>query len=210
MSLNITATFWDCGGVLLTNGWDHSARCKVAEHFGLNFAEFEQRHDQLNDPWERGKITLHQYLEGTVFYVPRKFSEEDFIAKMRAISQILYPEMIAFVRRLRVTRTSQAILGIYLLSNESRELMSYRIPQFGLTDMFDAFLVSAYIGLRKPDEDFFQCALNIAQRPPEQCVFIDDREENIAAARNLGIHGVRLEIPQQAIADLSALGINAS
>ena len=45
----IRATFWDCGGVLLTNGWDEHARERVAKHFGLNFDEFEQRHIPAND-----------------------------------------------------------------------------------------------------------------------------------------------------------------
>ena len=206
----ITATFWDCGGVLLTNGWDHIARRRVAEHFGLTFDEFEQRHEQPNDEWERGKISLHDYLQQTVFYAPRKFSEDEFIARMRAASQPLYPEMITFVRSLRESRTSQAVPLIYLLSNESSELMDYRIPQFGLSNLFDAFLVSSYIGLRKPGEDFFQCALNVSRRRPEECVFIDDREENVAAARKLGIHGIRLETPRQVIAELSELGVAAA
>lgn len=206
----ITATFWDCGGVLLTNGWDHNDRRQVAEYFGLDGAELEQRHDQSNDQWERGKITLHQYLQQTVFYVPRPFAEEEFIAQMRAVSRVLYPEIIKFLRDLRAARTSNAVPAIYMLSNESRELMAYRISRFGLTDLFDAFLVSPYIGLRKPDEDFFQCALDISQRQPEQCVFIDDREENVAAARKLGIHGIRLETPQRAIAELAELGVFAA
>lgn len=206
----ITATFWDCGGVLLTNGWDHVARRRVAEHFGLNFDELEQRHEQPNDQWERGKITLQEYLEQTVFYVPRQFSQEDFIAQMRAVSQILYPQMIAFLRRLRSQRTPEGRPGMYLLSNESRELMEYRIPQFGLTDLFDAFLVSSYIGLRKPEAAFYRCALDISQRSPGECVFVDDREENVAAARKLGIRGIRLETPQQVIAELNQLGITVA
>lgn len=206
----IAATFWDCGGVLLTNGWDHHARRYVAEHFGLSFEEFEQRHERPNDLWERGKIGLNQYLQQTVFYAPRAFSEEDFIAQMRAVSNVLYPEMIAFVRRLRAQRTVTADTGIYLLSNESRELMDYRIPQLGLCGLFDAYLVSAYIGLRKPEVEFFRCALEISQRSPHECVFIDDREENVAAARELGIVGVRMETPQQVIAELGWLGIAAS
>lgn len=206
----ITATFWDCGGVLLTNGWDHQARRHVVEHFGLSFEEFEQRHERPNDLWERGKIGLHRYLQQTVFYAPRDFSEEDFIGQMRAVSNLLYPEMIAFVRDMRTLRASKESWGIYLLSNESRELMDYRIPQFGLRGLFDAYLVSAYIGLRKPELEFFRCALEISQRAPQECVFIDDREENLAAARELGIVGVRMETPQQVIAELGRLGIFAS
>ncbi len=209
-TMRITATFWDCGGVLLTNGWDHLARRQVAEHFGLNFAEFEQRHEQPNDQWERGRITLHEYLQQTVFYIPREFSQDEFIGRMRAVSKVLYPRMIEFLHDLRGRRHSDGTPGMYLLSNESRELMEYRIPQFGLTGLFDAFLVSSYIGLRKPSAEFFQCALDISQRKPGQCVFIDDREENIAGARNLGIHGILMETPQQVIGDLAKLGISAA
>lgn len=206
----ITATLWDCGGVLLTNGWDHIARKQVVEHFGLNFEEFEERHTKPNDRWERGEITLREYLQETVFYFPRQFSEEEFFAQMRAVSRVLYPPMIAFLKQLRSQRTPSDTFGTYLLSNESRELMAYRIPEFGLSPLFDAFLVSAYVGLRKPETVFFQCALDISQRSPEQCVFIDDREENVAAARDLGIHGIRMETPQQVIAELGKLGIMAA
>ncbi len=206
----ITATFWDCGGVLLTNGWDHVARRQVAKHFGLDFDEIEQRHEEPNDQWERGKISLHEYLQEAVFFAPRQFSEEDFITQMRAVSQVLYPQMIAFLRRFRAQRTPQCNLEMYLLSNESRELMEYRIPEFGLSALFDVFLVSAYIGLRKPSAEFFQCALDISQRRPDQCVFIDDREENVAAAQELGIHGIRLQTPQQAIAELGQFGVDVA
>lgn len=208
-TMRITATFWDCGGVLLTNGWDHPARRRVAEYFGIDYDEFEQRHEQPNDEWERGRITLHEYLQQTVFHVPRTFSEDEFVAQMRAVSRVLYPQMLEFLHRLRGHRRSGAIPGMYLLSNESRELMEYRIPKFGLTGLFDAYLVSSYIGLRKPGVDFFECALNISQRKPAQCVFVDDREENVAAARTLGIHGIRMETPQQVIAELEQLGISA-
>lgn len=200
-------TFWDCGGVFLTNGWDHHARRCVTEHFGLSFDEFEERHEQPNDAWERGLITLEQYLQKTVFYTPRQFSQQEFVARMRAVSKVLYPEMIAFVRSLRARRTESAASDIYLLSNESRELMAYRIPQFGLTGLFDAYLVSAYIGLRKPEPAFFKRALEICQRSPQECVFIDDRQENIEAGEKAGIRGIRLESPQQVIAELNRIGM---
>jgi putative hydrolase of the HAD superfamily len=203
----IRATFWDCGGVLLTNGWDEHARERVGKHFGLNFDEFEQRHHPANDLWERGKIDVHEYLRETVFYVPRPFSEDEFFAKMRDISQVLYPAMIEFLQTLRARGTRDN--STYMLSNESRELMEYRIPTFGLSGLFDAYLVSAYIALRKPEVAFFQCALDISQRQPDECVLIDDREENLEGARQLGIQGIRMTSPEQVIAELRRLGITA-
>ncbi len=203
----IRATFWDCGGVLLTNGWDEHARERVAKHFGLNFDELEKRHYPANDLWERGKIDVHEYLRETVFYAPRAFSEDEFFAKMRDVSQVLYPAMIEFLGALRAQGSRDN--STYMLSNESRELMEYRIPTFGLSGLFDAYLVSAYIALRKPEAAFFQCALDVSQRQPDECVFIDDREENLEGARKLGIQGIRMTSPEQVIADLRRLGITA-
>lgn len=203
----VRALFWDCGGVLLTNGWDHNGRRQVTEHFGLDFNEFEERHSEPNDQWERGKISLHSYLQQTVFYAPRDFSEDEFVSGMRALSKVLYPETMEFIQRLRSNRgTANAAQQNYLLSNESRELMDYRIARFGLRGLFDAFLVSAYIGLRKPEPEFFRCALDVSQQKPEQCVFVDDREENVAAACKLGIRGIRMESPQQVIGELTRSG----
>ncbi len=82
--------------------------------------------------------------------------------------------MITFLRNLRNRCTPENRIAAYLLSNESRELMAYRVPKFGLSSLFDAFLVSAYIRLRKPGPALFQCALDISQRRPEQCGFIDE------------------------------------
>ncbi|MES2222850.1 MAG: HAD family phosphatase [Acidobacteriota bacterium] len=203
----IRATFWDCGGVLLTNGWDEHARERVARHFDLNFDEFEQRHPHANDLWERGKIDAHEYLRETVFYAPRPFSESEFFMKMRDVSQVLYPGMIEFLGALRAQGSRDN--STYMLSNESRELMEYRIPTFGLSGLFDAYLVSAYIALRKPEPAFFRCALDISQRQPDECVFVDDREENLEAARQLGILGIRMTSPVQVIAELRRLGITA-
>lgn len=203
----IRATFWDCGGVLLTNGWDEHARKRVVEHFGLNFDEFEQRHPHANDLWERGKIDVHEYLRETAFYTPRAFSEDEFFSKMRDVSQVLYPGMIEFLQKLHTQGPREN--STYMLSNESRELMQYRIPTFGLSGLLDAYLVSAYIGLRKPEGEFFRCALDVSQRQPDECVFIDDREENLEGARKLGIQGIRMTSPEQVIAELRRLGVAA-
>ena len=115
--------------------------------------------------------------------------------------------MIDFVRKMRAAATPQQ--EIYLLSNESRELMAYRIPTF-LGGLFDAYLVSAYIGLRKPQAEFFIRALEIAQRDPAECVFVDDREENVSAAAAVGIHAIRMESPRQVLAELARFGVTAA
>jgi putative hydrolase of the HAD superfamily len=63
----ISAIFWDVGGVLLSNAWDREQRQGTLQHFGLDEVEFESRHEMLVSSFERGKITLQEYLERTIF-----------------------------------------------------------------------------------------------------------------------------------------------
>src|SRR5437016_7342786 len=83
----IRALFWDIGGVLLTNAWDHEERDLAVEHFLLNKPEFEARHKELVAGFEEGKLSLDEYLERTVFYQPRTFSREEFKQFMFSLSR---------------------------------------------------------------------------------------------------------------------------
>src|SRR5580704_17637205 len=67
---------FDVGEVLLTNGWDHRERAAAVEAFQLDKEEFERRHAELDDPWERGKITMADYLSYTVFISRAAFRKE--------------------------------------------------------------------------------------------------------------------------------------
>ncbi|MGB8259312.1 MAG: HAD family phosphatase, partial [Terracidiphilus sp.] len=80
---------FDVGGVLLTNGWDRGERTRVVERFGLDPAAFEERHARVYDPWERGAISAHEYMEATVFNQPRGFFPDQFFAAICAQSRVL-------------------------------------------------------------------------------------------------------------------------
>ena len=57
--------------MLLSNAWDHEQRQRTLKQFGLDEVEFESRHEMLVSSLERGKISLDEYLERTIFYRPR-------------------------------------------------------------------------------------------------------------------------------------------
>lgn len=202
----IRTILWDVGGVLLTNGWDHCERADLFREFQIDRDDFESRHEEVNDAWEKGEITVDEYLDQTLFYEPRSFTREEFIARMQDMSQWIPHTAIGLVRRLAVDDD----LKLAMLSNESRELMEYRIHKFGLDQDFSAYLVSAYVGLRKPDPRIFQLALDVTQSTPEETIFVDDRRENAAAASALGIHGVHYEGPQRLKEELKRLGLKLS
>jgi putative hydrolase of the HAD superfamily len=85
--LRINAIFWDVGGVLLTNGWDRAQREKALEQFHLDREEFNDRHEMLVSSFERGKISLDEYLDRTIFYRSRPFTRDEFRQFMFALSQ---------------------------------------------------------------------------------------------------------------------------
>ena len=196
----IRALFWDVGGVLLTNAWDHEERDLAVERFLLSKPEFEARHKELVIAFEEGKVTLDDYLERTVFYQPRTFTREEFKQFIFSLSRPK-PQCLELARNL----SGKYVMAV--INNESRELNQYRIQKFELAEVFDVFVSSCFVGLRKPDERIYRLALNITQHLPEECVFIDDRPENLTGAEKVGIKTVLVKDAQQLRRDLQALGV---
>ena len=181
----ITTLFLDIGGVLLTNGWDRKMRKQAAEVFGIDPTEAEERHHLIFNVYEEGKLSLDEYLSRVFFYQPRTFSMDDFKKFMFAQTKP-YPEMIDFVRDLK----ARYKLKIAMLSNEGRELMTYRIEKFRFTEFVDFFILSSFVQLRKPDIAIYKLALDVAQTPPDQVFYIDDRPLFVEVAASLGIRGI--------------------
>jgi putative hydrolase of the HAD superfamily len=198
----INSVFWDIGGVILTNGWDHNSRAVAVQTFGLDADEYRERHDLSFPAFDAGQITLNQYLDRTIFYKPRTFSREEFTAFMFAQSKE-YPET-------RAVLTDVAQSGKYFvasINNEPKELNDYRIEAFGLRKEFQVFFSSCYLNHRKPEETIYKIALEVSQRNPEKCIFVDDRPLNLENPRRLGMHAIHHQNAQQLRNDLKALGI---
>jgi len=199
---NLTTVFWDIGGVILTNGWDHNSRMDAAKAFELDWEEYRERHDLSFPAFDAGQITLDQYLDRTLFYRPRPFTREEFTAFMFAQSKE-YPDARQLLRDLAAT-------GKYFvasINNEPRELNNYRIEAFGLRKELQVFFSSCYLNARKPEEHIFRTALEVSQRPAEECVFIDDRQLNLENPRRLGMHVIHHKSAAGTRAELKSLGI---
>ncbi|HTL74480.1 MAG TPA: HAD family hydrolase [bacterium] len=198
----ITTLFLDLGGVLLTNGWDHPARRRAAKKFSLDLDEFEARHHLTFDTYEEGKLTLDEYLSRVVFYRKRSFTRAQFRNFMFAQSKP-FPEMIKLVWRLKIKYG----LKIVVVSNEGRELNAYRIRQFKLDRLVDAFISSCFVRLRKPDVDIFKLALDIAQTPARQIVYVENTAMFVQVVAGLGIRGILHTDYQSTCAELVSFGL---
>jgi putative hydrolase of the HAD superfamily len=184
-TIPITTLFLDIGGVLLTDGWAHQARKRAATHFKLEWAEMEDRHHLTFDTYEEGKLTLEEYLDRVVFHQKRPFTRIQFRRFMFAQSKP-YPEMIRLFAQLKIRHG----LKIAVVSNEARELNSHRIRTFKLNRFVDSFISSCFVHIRKPDADIFRLALDVAQAPAEQVLYIENTPMFVRIAEGLGIRSI--------------------
>src|ERR1700720_2852355 len=186
----------------MTNGWDTVARRRAAEVFHLDWEEFQDRHELSFPAFDSGNISLDEYLNRTLFYRPRSFTREEFIAFMFAQSKE-YPESRAVLDK--AARPGKYFIGS--INNEPLELNEYRIAAFHLRRDFQVFFSSCYLHTRKPEEMIYRIALEVTQRPPEECVFIDDRPLNLENPRKLGMKTIHYQNAEQLRAELKNCGV---
>ena len=198
----IAAIFWDVGGVVLSNGWDQSARAEAAKRFSLDASDLEKRHRAAEVEFETRQITFETYLDRTVFFRERSFTKDEFKnfifeqSHENKETRVILDELTASRRYFLAT-----------LNNESEELNVYRLRKFDLTRNFACFFTSCYLRIRKPDPLIYQLVLGITQRTPESCIFIDDRPANLEPAKALGMVTILFQSAQQLRASLAEKGV---
>jgi putative hydrolase of the HAD superfamily len=163
----------------------------------------DERHHLTFDTYEEGKLSLDEYLNRILFYEERAFTKEEFIEFMYAQSKP-FPDMINLACNLK----RKYHLKLAVISNEGRELTTYRIGKFELGSFIDFFVVSSFVHIRKPDVDIFKIALDIAQIPADKAVYIEDRAMFVDVAQSLGIKGIIHQDYRTTRAELSALGLS--
>ncbi len=175
----------DIGGVLLTNGWDRHARARAAEVFRLDQQEMDERHHLTFDTYEEGKLSFDEYLRRVIFHTERPFTQDDFKQFMFEQSRP-YAETIEFFRRLREKNG----LRVGAISNEGRELTTFRVSKFHLSDLLEFIVASCFVHFRKPDADIYRMALDVAQVAPQHAVYIDDRKMYVEVSSGMGIQSI--------------------
>lgn len=96
---------------------------------------------------------------------------------------------------------------IYALSNWNDVKFPIAQEVFPFLRLFDGRIVSGDVKLAKPDPLIYQLLLDTYKLNPRECLFIDDRQDNVDAARALGIEAVQFISPRQLERDLIEYGI---
>ena len=185
-TLPIKVVFFDVGGVLVLD-FIHQKVKDLADRYGKNreLQRILEVSAKIRPQVDLGNLGESEFWVRILQEVGVQASERDCQCEpyFRAIDGV---QAVAQDLRAKGLRTA-------ILSNDSRELALLRRERFGFDNIFDDIIISSEHGMIKPDEKIFQLALNRSAVTADECVFIDDREENILTARSLGFHGIIFE-----------------
>lgn len=94
---------------------------------------------------------------------------------------------------------------IYILSNYGATPYKYAREHFSYFGEADGIVISSDVKMIKPEPGIYQYLLETYQLKPEETVFLDDRQDNVAAAEAFGIHGIIFKNYEQGKAALEQL-----
>lgn len=202
-SPDIRAVIFDFGSVLVQMG-DEEPRAALAGQLGvpleaLNRLVFE------SDTAIRamvGELTIEQHWQavGAALGVSRD-EMPGILAQFWSADQINH-ELLAVIRSLRQT------YKVGLLSNawdDLRQVLQTRLP---IGHLFDDLVISAEVGMGKPDPRIYHLAVERLGVRPEQAVFIDDVLANVEAARQVGLKAIHYQDNLQLFSDLRSYNIS--
>jgi putative hydrolase of the HAD superfamily len=181
----VKAFIFDFGGVIVRTE-DDRPRHQWDERLGLPVGSVERavRHSDIWIQAQLGRILPKMYWKGVaeLLYMKGESIDElrrDFFSADRLNYRVI--DLIQDMRNLHYP--------IALLSNESLELEA-RLQDYGIKDLFDHVLISAQIGMMKPDPTAYRVALQTLRVLPQQAVLIDASLPSVRAAQTLGINTI--------------------
>lgn len=181
----IKGLIFDFGGVIVRTE-DYAPRHAWDERLGLPIGSVERavHHSDLWIQAQLGRITLQAYWNGVAEILYMRKEDIPALRRDYFSGDRVNFRLVELIRELRAQGNR-----IGLLSNESTQL-SDRLRALDLYDLFDRVLISAEIGVMKPDPTAFRVALRELGVGPDEALFIDDALPNVRAAQQLGLHAI--------------------
>jgi putative hydrolase of the HAD superfamily len=147
---------------------------------------------------ERGELSEARFLEDLSWGLEEELGHRPKLHRFREIYfKALHANepMIELMRELRDRGYRMAIL-----TNNVREWEEHWRAKLPIDEIFELVVDSAWVGMRKPEPEIYQLTLErLGGIGPEDCLFVDDNELNVEAARRLGMRAVLFRSNEQAI-----------
>ena len=198
----IQAIIFDFGSVLVQMG-DEAPRRALAQRLGIPLKEL-YRLIFDSDTASRamvGELTIEQHWQAVGAALGVAPDELPAVRAQFWSTDQVNTELVDYIRTLRPR------YKVGLLSNAWNDLRQVMQQRFGFDGLFDELIISAEVGLAKPDPRIFHLAVARLGVPPAQAVFVDDVLANAEAARAVGLHAIHYLNNPQLFEELEALHV---
>ena len=208
------AVLWDFGGVFTESPFKAFAGFERSRGLPEGFLRRINSIDSDSNAWarfERGQINLVEFANA----FERESATLGYPVRGEEVIALLYgevrPKMVMALGRCKVhfrnaclTNNVKTGSGHGLPADEAR---AREVTQ--ILSLFDLVIESSVVGARKPEARFYQIALQQLEIEPSQAVYLDDLGINLKPARALGMKTIKVDTPEQALAELeTALNIS--
>ena len=197
--MTIRAVFFDFGGVIARTEFQ-APRQYLAERLGMEYEDIDKIvfGSPSSDRAAMGEISAEEHWAEVIKRLRRPDSEMETIREEFFAGDVIDREIVDYLRSLR----SSYYIG--LISNAWPDLRDYIIG-LKIEDAFDHMVISAEVGVMKPEARIYQIALEQAGVNPSEAVFVDDFYENIEGCQAVGMHGIHFQSQRQAMHKLIQL-----
>lgn len=201
----IKVIIFDFGNVVLTNDWSHhhpKDLDEYSEYFGV-------AHNDLHAGWKAnwpdffiGKTSEDEFWEG---FLNTAGSKRKDIGHAKLLWRKYQKPMEGMLELLRKLKQKYRLAG---LPNIGKGWLDYKREKYKLDDIFDVIVSSGYAGVMKPDIEIYKIVLKKIKAKPEECLFIDDKKENLEPAKRLGMKTILFTDIENLKKELSSLKIS--
>ncbi|MFA5873515.1 MAG: HAD family phosphatase [Anaerolineales bacterium] len=197
--MSIRAIFIDFGGVIVRTE-DKGPRIRQAEHLGMTSRDLEKIifESETSQRASTGEIPEEAHWQAVAEALGVSRQESDKITAEFFSGDRVDAALLDFLRSLRPERK------VGLISNAWSGLRTF-ITRQKIDDVFDEMIISAEIGLIKPDPRIYRLALEKLDALPEESVFLDDVLVNVEAARSVGMSAIQFIQPEKTLEELKQL-----
>jgi len=200
--MSIRAVFFDLGGVILRTEYQ-APRQHLAEEFGMDYEDIDKivHGGGPNGSAARasiGEITEEEHWRNVMKVLKRPATEHERIRAEFFGGDVLDLTILNFLRSIKPK------YKVGLISNAWSGLRAY-IEREKFDDAFHHMIISAEVGVAKPEAKIYQIALEQLQVKAREAVFVDDVQENIKACEKLGMKGIHFKDSESALKQLKAL-----
>lgn len=195
--MSIDAVIFDLGGVLVRTE-DPAPRARLAQSLGMTPSELSRiiYDSETARLATLGAITTREHWDAVRHRLGLSAEKLKNVPAEFWGGDTLDEALVNYLRALR-PRYKTA-----LLSNAWDDLRRVVEESWKITDAFDEVIISAEVGLAKPDPRIYRLALARLDVEPEAAVFVDDFEENVEGARAVGMLAIQFRSPEQVLAEL--------